>query len=178
MPNPDGTPTIQEQIDNAIAPYKDKASQWDNQSSEQDNLNKKIESIYGSSAGNVGKYTDQYMGGVLGNLDKNVASADYLNQQSGQSRGISQARAGLSGTSTSGADEQSKRNALFGAAGINEAAKREANQTLGKAAGGIATGINKIEQNANANRIASMGTPLPPEQTGLFGGTGFLGLGI
>lgn len=129
-------------------------------------VDKNIKDIYGESAGRVGQYTDQYMSGVLGNVGKNVANADYYNQQAGRERGIANTKAGLSNVDTSAADEQSRRNAIYGAAGVNEAAKREANQTLGKAAGNIASGINRIKQQDEANRLASMGTPVPEQQSG------------
>lgn len=127
----------------------------------------KIKSIYGESAGKVGDYTDKYMSGVMGNIGKNVANADYYNQQAGRDRGISNAKAGLSNVDTSAADEQSRRNAIYGAAGVNEQAQRDANQTLGKAAGNIATGINKIQQQDTANTLAAQGTPVPQQQSGL-----------
>ena len=167
MPNPDGTPTIQEQIDAAMQPYKEKSDKYDASQNEQANLDKKIKSIYGGESDNLAQGVGTYMSNLRGNLDKNVANADYYNQQAGRERGIANAKAGLSSVDTSASSEQSKRNAIYGAAGINEATKRDANKEYGKGVGNIITGINKIEQNAQANKIASMGVPVPQDQGGL-----------
>lgn len=143
---------------------------------EQQLLDKRISSIYGSEANNRASGVESYMSGLRENLGKNVASADYYNQQVGRERGIAKAKAGLSGVDTSAADEQSRRNAIYGAAGINEAAKRDALQSYGKGVGNVITGVNKMEQQAEANRLASLGTPVPESNSGfldfLFSGFG------
>jgi hypothetical protein len=165
MPNPDGTPTIQEQIDAAMSPYKDKAAKYDESQNQQANLDKKVKSIYGSQADQLGANTDLYMNNLRGNLGKNVANADYFNQQSGQANGLMKAQAGLQGTDTAAKDEQSRRNSIYGAAGINEAAQRQANAQFGKATANIASGVNKIENQQNALSIAQQGQAVP-QQTG------------
>jgi hypothetical protein len=166
MPNEDGSPTLKEQIDSAIAPYKDKANQFDNQQSNQTKLNNKVNSIYGTEANNLGANTQQYMGNLRDNLTKNVASADYMNQQSGQANGLMKAQAGLQGTDTTAKDEQSRRSSIYASAGINEAAKRQANQQFGKATANIASGVNKIENQQNALNMASQGLALPADTSG------------
>lgn len=139
--------------------------QLNEKSDQQSQLNNKVQSIYGSEADKLGENTGTYMNTLRNNLNKNVANADLYNSQAGQARGLANAKAGLSGTDTSAADEQSRRNSIYGAAGINEAAQRQANEQFGKATGNIASGINKIEQTATANSIANLAAPLPPESS-------------
>lgn len=146
--------------------------------SEKDAIDAKIKSIYGGELSNVAGDVGSVMSSLRGDMGKNVANADYYNQQAGREAGIANAKAGLSGVDTSAASEQSRRNAIYGAAGINEAAKRDATGKLGKASMNIASGANKIEQQAEANRLAAMGTPVPVDNSssGLLGMGGFLGL--
>lgn len=144
-----GTPTSGGMSDGAIDPVKDK-----------------VRSIYGSEAANLSGGVERYMSGLRGNLDKNVANADIYNQEAGRERGIAKAKAGLSGTDTSAADEQARRNSIYGAAAINETAKRDANTAYGKGVGNIISGVNRIEQQAKANDIASMPVPVAQENKG------------
>ena len=134
----------------------------------------KISSIYGSEPSKIAGDVGSVMSSLRGNMDKNVANADYYNQQAGREAGIANAKAGLSGVDTSAASEQSRRNAIYGAAGINEAAKRDATDKLGKASMNIASGVNKIEQQNEANRLAAMGTPVPADNSS----SGLFGLGV
>jgi hypothetical protein len=120
--------------------------------------------MYGKESENLGKSTEQYMDSVRGNLNKNVANADYANNVGGRNRALQNAKAGLSGADNSASDEHSRRMSIYGAAGINETAKRSANETYGKAIGNIATGSNKLKQLQIANDIASMPTPVPQNQ--------------
>lgn len=125
-----------------------------------------IRNIYGSEAANLSGGVERYMSGLRGNLDKNVANADIYNQEAGRERGIAKARAGLSNTDTSAADEQARRNSIYGAAAINETAKRDANTAYGKGVGNIISGVNRIEQQAKANAIASQPVPVAQENSG------------
>ena len=126
----------------------------------------KVRNIYGSEAANLSGGVERYMSGLRGNLDKNVANADIYNQEAGRERGIAKAKAGLSGVDTSAADEQARRNSIYGAATINEAAKRDANTAYGKGVGNIISGVNRIEQQDKAATIASMPVPVAQENSG------------
>lgn len=126
----------------------------------------KVHSIYGSEANKLSSGVERYMSGLRGNLDKNVANADIYNQEAGRERGIAKARAGLSNTDTSAADEQARRNSIYGAAAINETAKRDANTAYGKGVGNIISGVNRIEQQDKANAIASQPVPVAQENSG------------
>ena len=131
----------------------------------------KLVSIYGDESKRIPEGVKTYMEGLRSGLTKNVANADYYNQMSGRERGIANARAGLQGTDTSALDEQSRRNAIYGASGVNEAAQRSALADYGKGVANIMTGMNTIEQQDIANKLAAMGTPLPPQNNskGIFG---------
>lgn len=133
----------------------------------QELLDDKVRRMYGAEADKLSQGVETYMGGLRSALDKNVAEADIYNQQAARQRGIAKTRAGLSGVDTSAADEQARRNAIYGAQGINEAAKRQALTSYGKGVGNIITGLNKVEQQAEANRLASMGTPVPESKSGM-----------
>jgi len=126
----------------------------------------KVKSIYGSEAQNLSGGVETYMSGLRGNLDKNVAEADIYNQQAGRERAIARAKGAVSGVDMSSSDEQLRRNSIYGAAGINEAAKRNANAAYGKATGNIISGVNRIEQQGKANAIASMPVPVAKENSG------------
>jgi hypothetical protein len=104
------------------------------------------------------------------------ADDENIGAEAARERGIAKAKAGLSGTDTSAADEQARRNSIYGAAAINETAKRDANTAYGKGVGNIISGVNRIEQQAKANDIASAPPPVSQQNgnDGLFG-WGFLG---
>jgi len=134
-----------------------------------------IKSIYGSEAERLAEGTGRYMDGLRGNLDKNVANADIYNQVAGRERGIAKAKAGLAGTETSAQDEQARRNSIYGAAATNEAAKRTALSEYGKGVGNVISGVNRLQQQGEANKIASLPVPVAQENKGglldgLFGG--------
>lgn len=131
----------------------------------------KKKDLYGSTLSNLGGETEGYVNTLRGNLTKNVAKADQYQNQAGRDRGIANARAGLSGVDTSAADEQSRRNAIYGAAGLNEAAQRQAQDTYGKSISSRITGSQQIENSELAKALGQV--PTPVANTG-FGGNGFL----
>lgn len=116
--------------------------------------------IYGNVGKNLGAETENYFSRIKGDLDKNVAKADVYNQQAGRERAISNAKAGLSGVDTTAMNEQSLRNAQFGASAINQAAKSDALNLYGTSIGNIASGINQQQENKNAFDIANK--PITP----------------
>lgn len=120
----------------------------------------KQKQFYGSSLDNLGAESADYANRTKGNLDKNVAEADLYNQQAGQQRALDNARAGLSGVDTSAMNEQSRRNASFGAAAINESAKRNALDLYGQSISNRITGANTIDTQEQALGIASMQQPV------------------
>ena len=122
--------------------------------------------FYGSSLDNLGQESTDYANRVKGNLDKNVARADLYNQQAGQQRALDNARAGLSGVDTSALNEQSRRNASFGAAAINENAKRQALDLYGQSISNRITGANTIDTQEQALAIASMQQPVAQASNG------------
>lgn len=131
--------------------------------------------FYGSSLDNLGQESTDYADRVKGNLDKNVARADIYNQQASQQRALDNARAGLSGVDTSAMNEQSRRNASFGAAAINEDAKRQALDLYGQSISNRITGANTIDTQEQALGIASMQQPVAQASNGgilssIFGG--------
>jgi hypothetical protein len=130
------------------------------------NAQDKIKSIYGSSADNISGDVESYMGTLRNNRTKNVADADIYNQQAGRERGIAKTKAGLSGVDTSAQDEQARRNSIYGAAALNETAQRTANAEFGKGVGNVIGGVNRIEQQAEATRLASLPVPVAKENSG------------
>ena len=120
----------------------------------------KISKFYGSSLDGIGQESTDYANRTKGNLDKNVAEADLYNQQAGQQRALDNARAGLSGVDTSAMNEQSRRNASFGAAAINESAKRNALDLYGQSISNRITGANTIDTQEQALGIASLQQPV------------------
>lgn len=122
--------------------------------------------FYGSSLDNLGQESTDYANRLKGNLDKNVARADLYNQQAGQQRALDNARAGLSGVDTSAMNEQGRRNASFGAAAINEDAKRQALDLYGQSIGNRITGANTIDTQERALGIASMQQPVAQASNG------------
>jgi len=136
----------------------------------------KKKQYYGSTLNNLGDESQDYVNSLKGNLDKNVAKADLYNQQQGQQRGLDNARAGLSGVDTSAMNEQSRRNASFGAASINEDAKRQALDMYGTSISNRINGANQIDNSEMALAIAQMKQPETNYNPGLLGGlfSGFL----
>jgi hypothetical protein len=132
--------------------------------------------FYGSSIDDIGQESADYANMVKGNLDKNVAKADIYNQQAGQQRALDNARAGLSGTDTSAMNEQSRRNAQFGAAAINEDAKRNALDMYGQSISNRITGANTIDTQEQALGIASLQQPVAQAGQGGILGSIFGGL--
>jgi len=130
---------------------------------------KKKTDYYGNTLGGIGKETEDYVGRLKGNLDKNVAKADLYNQNAGRERALDNARAGLSGVDTSAGNEQSRRNASFGAAAINEDAKRGALDMYGKSISNRIEGANKIDNSEMALAIAQMKQPETQYKPGLVG---------
>jgi len=120
----------------------------------------KQKQFYGSSLDNLGQESTDYANRTKANLDKNVAEADLYNQQAGQQRALDNARAGLSGVDTSAMNEQSRRNASFGAAAINESAKRNALDLYGQSISNRITGANTIDTQEQALGIASLQQPV------------------
>jgi hypothetical protein len=133
-----------------------------------DAANKKSQ-YYGSTLSGLGGETEDYVGRLKGNLDKNVAKADLYNQQAGQQRSLDNARAGLSGVDTSAMNEQGRRNASFGAAAINEDAKRQALDVYGSSISNRIEGANKIDNSEMALAIAQMKQPQTNYKPGLIG---------
>lgn len=131
--------------------------------------------FYGTSIDNLGAESQDYANRTKANLDKNVAKADQYNQQAGQQRAIDNARAGLSGVDTSAMNEQGRRNASFGAAAINEDAKRNALDLYGQSISNRITGANTIDTQEQALGIASLQQPVAQAGQGgilssIFGG--------
>lgn len=131
--------------------------------------------FYGSSLDNLGAESTDYANRTKANLDKNVARADIYNQQAGQQRALDNARAGLSGVDTSALNEQGRRNASFGAAAINEDAKRQALDLYGQSISNRITGANTIDTQEQALGIASLQQPVAQAGSGgilssIFGG--------
>lgn len=124
---------------------------------------------YGSTLTGLGGETEDYVSRMKGNLDKNVAKADLYNQQQGVQRGLQNTKAGLSGVDTSALNEQSRRNASFGAAAINEEAKRNALDLYGTSISNRIEGANKIDNSEIALAIASMKQPQANYNPGLLG---------
>lgn len=142
------------------------------QSNSQLLADQKKNDLYGSTMSNLGGETEGYINTLRGNLTKNVAKADQYQNQAGRDRGIANARAGLSGVDTSAADEQSRRNAIYGAAGINEAAQRQAQDTYGKSISNRITGSQQIENSELAKALGQV--PTPVANTGFGSGNGLL----
>lgn len=130
----------------------------------------KKQQYYGNTLSGIGGETENYVNKLKGNLDKNVAKADLYNQQQGVQRGLQNAKAGLSGVDTSALNEQSRRNASFGAASINEDAKRQALDLYGNSISNRITGANQIDNSQAALAIAQMKRPEANVQPGLIGG--------
>lgn len=137
----------------------------------------KKQQYFGSTLGNLGSETEDYVGRLQGNLDKNVAKADLYNQQAGQQRALDNARAGLSGVDTSAMNEQGRRNAQFGAASINESAKRDALGLYGQSISNRIEGANQIDANEMQLAIAQMKQPQAQNNPGLLGSI-FGGFGL
>lgn len=133
--------------------------------------------FYGSSLDNIGQESQDYVNMLKGNLNKDVARADIQQSVNAQSRGIQEAKAGLSGVDNTALSEGARRRSQFEAAGINEQAKREATDLYGKSIANRITGANTIENQEKALAIAQMKTPIAGSggNDGLFG-LGFLGL--
>lgn len=129
----------------------------------------KKKDYYGDSLNNLGAETTNYTDRIKGNLDKNVAKADLYNQQAGTQRSLDNARAGLSGVDTSAMNEQGRRNASFGAASINEDAKRQALDMYGTSISNRIEGANKIDNSEMALAIAQMKQPQTNYKPGLIG---------
>lgn len=130
--------------------------------------NKKYQ-YYGTSLQNLGGETQDYVSRLQGNLDKNVAKADIYNQEAGQTRAVSNARAGLSNVDTTAMNEQGRRNSAFTAAGINEEAKRNALDLYGKSISNRIEGANQIDNSEMALAIAQMKQPTANYNPGLLG---------
>lgn len=124
---------------------------------------------YGNTLQGLGGETEDYVSRMRGNLDKNVAKADIYNQQAARERGIQNTKAGLSGVDTTAMNEQSRRNAVYGAASINEDAKRQALDLYGTSIGNRIKGANTIDQSEMATAIASMKQPETNYNPGLIG---------
>lgn len=139
--------------------------------------NAKKQQYFGSTLGNLGSETEDYVGRLQGNLDKNVAKADLYNQQAGQQRALDNARAGLSGVDTSAMNEQGRRNAQFGAASINESAKRDALGLYGQSISNRIEGANQIDATEMQLAIAQMKQPQAQNNPGLLGSI-FGGFGL
>jgi hypothetical protein len=130
---------------------------------------KKKTDYYGNTLAGLGGETENYVGRLKGNLDKNVARADIYNQQAGQQRALDNARAGLGGVDTSAMNEQGRRNASFGAAAVNEDAKRQALDMYGSSISNRIEGANKIDNSEMALAIAQMKQPETNYKPGLLG---------
>lgn len=127
----------------------------------------KKQQYYGTSLDNLGGESQDYVNQLKNNLGKNVAKADQYNQQQGAARGLDNARAGLSGVDTSAMNEQSRRNASFGAAGINEDAQRQALNLYGNSISNRIEGANQIDNSQSALAIAQMKQPETQYNPGL-----------
>jgi hypothetical protein len=123
---------------------------------------------YGDTLKGLAGETADYVGGLKANVGKNVAKADIYNSQAGQQRALDNARAGLSGVDTSALNEQSRRNASFGAASINEDAQRNALDLYGTSITNRIEGANKIDNTEQALEIAKKA---PAVSSGGGGGT-------
>lgn len=129
----------------------------------------KKKQYYGNTLDSLGGETEAYVNGLKDNLGKNVAKADLYNQQQGQQRGLDNAKAGLSGVDTSAMNEQSRRNASFGAAAINEDAKRQALDMYGTSISKRIDGANTIDNSEMALAIAQMKQPETNYNPGFLG---------
>lgn len=132
---------------------------------------------YGNTLNSLGKETESYVSRLQGNLDKNVAKADLYNQAQAQSRGVAEARAGLSGIDNTALNEGSRRRASFDAAAINEDAKRNALDLYGRSIGNRIEGANTIDANEMMMAIAQMKQPQMQQNPGLLGSI-FGGFGL
>jgi hypothetical protein len=130
---------------------------------------KKKTDFYGKTLSGLGGETEDYVGRLKGNLDKNVAKADLFNQQQAVQRGLQNTKAGLSGVDTTAMNEQSRRNASFGAAAINEDAQRNALDLYGTSISNRIEGANKIDNSEMALAIAQMKQPETNYKPGLIG---------
>ena len=129
----------------------------------------KKKQFYGNTLDSLGGETESYVSKLKSGLDKNVAEADLFNQQQATQRGLQNTKAGLSGVDTTALNEQSRRNAAFGAASINEAAKRNALDLYGTSISNRMEGANAIDATEMQLAIAQMKQPQMQNNPGLIG---------
>ena len=124
---------------------------------------------YGNSLSTLGADVTDQSNRLKSLLDKDVARADMVNQQSSSQRALDNARAGLSGADMSAQNEQTRRNAGFEANVINEEAQRQALGLYGDSLSNRITGANTIESQQKALAIASLQQPQTQSNPGLIG---------
>ena len=117
------------------------------------------EMYYGSTAGSLGKESEDYVGRLQGNLDKDYAKADIINQQGSSQRALDNARAGLSGTDMSSQNEQNRRNAGIEGNVYNEQMRQQALDMYGNSIANRIGGANQIVNQNRALQVASMKAP-------------------
>lgn len=155
----------------SIASYNQKIMDDSNLATE-----KKLNDMYGNTYKNLGKTTDFIAGKLAENVDKNVAKADIYNQQQGRQRAIQAAKSNIQGVNQSADLEQKRRDAMYGAAGVNEVAKREGLGDYSSYMSGVKTSVNSLINQDKALAIAQLQSPEANYNAGLianiFGGLG------
>lgn len=114
---------------------------------------------YGNTLNDLGSESENYVNRLYGNLDKNYAKADVINQQGAAQRALDNARAGLSGTDMSAQNEQNRRSAGIEATMYNEQMRANALDKYGESIANRITGDNTIRNQNRALEVASMKAP-------------------
>lgn len=138
------------------------------QSSLNRRINSRAKNLYGDTIDSIGMDTQNHVNALRGNLDKNVADADYANNIANRNIGRENLQSGMSGLNTSSASRQNRIKSIYGAASTNEKAHRDALSSMGKSLSGRMTGLNSIVQEEIAGGLAKIDRPVQNQSRSIF----------